>query len=82
MYLTKLASSASPTSQQSGAAPKLSKETAVALAQALVTTITATRDAEAASIGASAKANEARAAYEVAKEGLAECLRLVERSFV
>jgi len=57
----------------------MSKETALTLAQALVTTITATRDAQAASIGASARADEAKIAYEGAREGVAECVKLVEK---
>jgi len=78
MHLTRLASSIATTSPQSSGV-SLSKETALALAQTLVTTITATNNAEAALIGASAKAGEAKIAYEGAREGVAECVKLVEK---
>lgn len=81
MHLFRLASSAATTSPQSSGV-SLSRETALTLAEVLVTTITATREAQAASIGASAKADEAKIAYEGAREGVAECVKLIEKCLV
>lgn len=81
MHLTKLASSAA-SGQNDGEGAILSKETALALASTLVTTITATRDAEVASIAASAKSDEAKVAYEGARNGVVECVKLVEKCLI
>jgi len=81
MHLTRLASTLATASPQNSGVT-LSKETALTLAHALVTIITATRDAEAASIGASVRADEAKIAYEGARQGVAECMKLVEKCLV
>ena len=50
----------------------------IILARTLITTITATRDAEAAMVAAGQKAEEARVCWEGCQAGVRECLRLIE----
>jgi len=52
--------------------------TLIPLARTLITTITATRDAEAAMVAAGQKADEARVYWEGCQAGVRECLRLIE----
>jgi len=60
------------------AQPASDSATLIPLARTLITTITATRDAEAAMVAAGQKAEEARVCWEGCQAGVRECLRLIE----
>jgi len=60
------------------AQPASDSATLISLARTLVTTITATRDAEAAMVAAGQKAEEAKVCWEGCQAGVGECLRLIE----
>jgi len=60
------------------AKPASDSATLIPLARTLITTITATRDAEAAMVAAGQKAEEAKVCWEGCQAGVKECLRLIE----